>query len=86
MSGRVYQYPTGGIFGGRTELPEVMGTGIEFVPNFTGVFGRVLRAVPSLTEEIGKVFTEKMPWVCFGTYPAEQTLVIIVYAHWPKRY
>ena len=59
MSGRVYQYPTGGIFGGRTELPEVMGTGIEFVPNFTGVFGRVLRAVTNLTEEFGRVLTEQ---------------------------
>ena len=27
----------------RTELPEVSGSGIEFVPNFTGVFRRLLR-------------------------------------------
>ena len=32
---------------GRTELTEVAGTGIELVPNLTGVIGRVLR--PFLT-------------------------------------
>ena len=40
---RVYQYDTRGVLGGRTQLTEVSGTGIEFVPNLTGVFGRVLR-------------------------------------------
>ena len=34
---------TRGIFGGRTELSEVSGTGMEFVQNHTGVFGRVFR-------------------------------------------
>ena len=38
---------TRGIFGGRTGLTEVSRTGIEFVPNLTGVFGWVFR--PYLT-------------------------------------
>ena len=58
---------TWGIFGGRTELTEVSGTGIEVVqilpaagcvyryrihiPNHTGVFGRVLR--PYRTPSVG---------------------------------
>ena len=39
---------TRGIFGGRTELFEVSGIGIKFVPNHTGVLGRVLRPYRTL--------------------------------------
>ena len=38
-------------FCGSTEFTEVSDAGIEFVPNHTRVFGRVLRAVPNLTED-----------------------------------
>ena len=31
-------------FGGCTELSELLGTGMEYVPKHAGVFGRVLRA------------------------------------------
>ena len=34
---------TRGIFDGRTKLTEVPDTGVDAVPNLTGVFGRVLR-------------------------------------------
>ena len=47
MSGRIFTH-TRGIFGARTELTDVSGTGIEFVPNLTGVFGRVLRPCRTL--------------------------------------
>ena len=36
--GRVYRYHTQRVFGGRTELTDVSGTGINFVPNLTGAF------------------------------------------------
>ena len=41
MFGRVYRY-RGGV-GGVTERTDVSGAGIEFVPNLTGVLGKVLR-------------------------------------------
>ena len=56
MFGMVYRYRTRGIFGGCTELTglsgseltEVSDSGIKFVPNHTGVFGRVLRLYQTL--------------------------------------
>ena len=44
---------------GRTELTEVWGTGIDFVPNLTGVFGRVLRAYRTLPEASAGYFPTK---------------------------
>ena len=38
----------GAYLGGRIELAKVSGTGIEFVPNLTGVFSRVLRPYRTL--------------------------------------
>ena len=64
----------GVLLGERTELKEVSGTGIEFKPNLTGVFGRVFAAVPKTPVRFGNVFTEKIPPVYFGTYPTEHTL------------
>ena len=72
MLSTVYSTSTGGTLGGCTEPTEVSGTGIEFVPNHTGVFGRVLRAVPNLTEYFGRVFTSQITSVCFGTYPTRK--------------
>ena len=43
VSGGVYRSGSCGIFGGSTELIEVSGSGVEFAPNHTEVFGRVLR-------------------------------------------
>ena len=79
MFGRVYHTGTRGMFGGRTEVAEVSGTGIEFVPNLTGVFGRVLRPYPTLSKTPGRVFTEQIPPVNCGTYPTKRALVTMLY-------
>ena len=52
--------PVPGFFlGWRAALTEVSDIGIEFVPNLTGVVGRVLGScIPNLTEDFGRVFTE----------------------------
>ena len=52
---------TRGIFGGRTEATEVSGTGIEFVPNLTGVFGRVLRPYRTLPKTSVGYLPQKYP-------------------------
>ena len=46
---------------GRNELTEVSGTGIGFIPNLTGVFGRAFAAVPATPVRLGRVFTEQIP-------------------------
>ena len=53
-----------GFFGGSIEPTKVSGTGIEFVPNVAGVFGRVFRSypsIPNLAEGFGRIFTEQPP-------------------------
>ena len=54
-----------GIFSGRPELTQGSGTGIEFVPNRAGVFGRVLRPYRTLPEEFGGVIADETPPVYF---------------------
>ena len=63
MFGRVYRYTdTRGIVGRRTELTQVSGTGIEVVPNLTGVFGRVLMPYRTLPNTwVGYLLTNKYP-------------------------
>ena len=43
------------------------GTGIEFVPNLTGVFDTGIAAVPNLTEDYARILTEQIPLVYLGT-------------------
>ena len=59
-------------FCGRTEITEVSGTGIKFVPNHTGVFGRVLRPYRTLPKTSVGYLPRKYPrYTYFGTYPTE---------------
>ena len=37
------------------------GTGIDFVPNLTGVLGRVWRPFTNLYEDFGRVLPEQIP-------------------------
>ena len=72
MVGRIYRYPgyfrlsyrTPGIIGyrywGRTERAEMSDTGVEFVPDLTGVFGRVLRSYRTNTGTPG-IMVEGIP-------------------------
>ena len=54
---------TRGIFGRRTKLTEVSGTGIEFVPNLTGVFGRVLMPYRTLPKTWVGYLPSKYPGI-----------------------
>ena len=45
---------TQGMFGGRTELTEVLGTGIEFAPNLTEMFGGALQLYRTLPIKFGR--------------------------------
>ena len=62
-------------------------TGIEFVRKLAPSLlyrkiGRVLsiEAEPNLTEDLGRVFTENVPPVYFGTYPTEHTFFFALYS------
>ena len=74
MFGRVYT-GTPGIFGGRTEVTEVPGCRYRLrTEPFAECSVGNIEALPKLnTEDFGRVFTEKTPSVCFGTYPTEHT-------------
>ena len=50
---------------GRTELAELSGTGIEFVLNLTGVFGRVLRPYRTLPKTLIEYVPSKYPRYTF---------------------
>ena len=66
MLGRVYRYDARGNYGGNTELTEVSGTGTELVPNYTGVFGRVLRPYRTVPKaSLGRISPSKYPRYTF---------------------
>ena len=74
MLGGVYRTTgTWGIFGGRTELTEASGTGINIVPNLTGMFVMVFRPYRKLAEDFDKVVTQQIPQAYFSTYHTEHT-------------
>ena len=72
--GKLPSVSSGFLWAYRTQR-NLRGTGIEFVPNHTGMFGRVF-AVPNPTEDFGRAFTDKNTpgalW--YGLkYPTEHT-------------
>ena len=50
---------------GRTELTGVSEAGVEFLPIFYREVRYGIQAVPNLTEELGRMFTEQIPPVYF---------------------
>ena len=82
MFGRVYRYHTRGVFGGCTEVTEVSSTGIEFVPNLTKVFRRVLRPYRTLTKNSVGYLPGKYRRLNLVRphYPTEHTVRLIIVA------
>ena len=72
MFDKIITYRTGtqGIFGGCTEPTEVSGPGVKFVPNHTGVFGRVLRPYRTLPKSSVGYLPRKYPrYILVRTLP-----------------
>ena len=51
-----------GVCGGRTKLTEVSGTGIEIVPNLTGVFIGLLSPQGTVLKTLAGDISSKKPW------------------------
>ena len=66
-SAEYYRYRYPGTFGERTELTEVSATGIKFVPNHKGVFGRVLRPYRTLPKtSVGYLHGKNTPGILWS--------------------